>query len=168
MKLILLQIGLMVVVTGYLARWVIGQRRRGTQSWQSLIARLRLQDSAGAVGALSFEQDAAAPWRERLVAARSVWTMFANTGVLLEMADYAERPGESADSALIAGLRMDATLARLYALRTLAKLGSAVARDATVMNALRAQAAYAEMTLRMTEMLETDAGDTVPSFVAAV
>lgn len=168
MMLILLQIVAVVAVALYLVRWAAGQRRRQAQSWETLIGRLRLDGRAGSAGALSFARDGGACWTERLQAARGVWTMFCNAGVLLEMADYAARNGACVDAQMLAEMRTDALLTRLYALRALAGVVLSTARDAATMHALRAQAAYAEMALRVTEMLETGAEEMVPGFVAAM
>lgn len=168
MTLILLQTGVVFAVAVCLGCWVVAQRRRAAQSWQQLIARLRLHDAETAVGALSFDPETPVSWHARRAAMRSVWALFSNAGIMLQMADFAARNGAEIDPEILADLRMDALQTRFYALGTLRRLATQAARDAATMNALRAQAAYAEMTLRLTELLEVRAAGAVPAFIAAV
>lgn len=168
MVLTLLQIAAVVAVAAYLYRWVAAQKRRNAQSWKTLIGQLRLEDGMAGVSALWLDDEAPAGWRQRLRAAHELWAIFQNAGVMLTMADYAARHGANVDSEMLDSLRMDALQIRVYTVRALARCALSTARDAAAMNALRVQAAYAEMTLQVTELLEARAEEMIPSFVAAL
>jgi hypothetical protein len=87
---------------------------------------------------------------------------------MMEMADYAARNSDYVDSELLGILRRDAMQIRVCVLKTLAKYALSEVNDSIRMNALRAESAYAEMALLTTELLQANAGDMLPSFVAAM
>lgn len=169
----LLQIVALVAVAACLYHSRAKLLRRNAQSWDSLLGRLRPDGCASQLGELCFSSRSvgatpAEPGR-RIRNARVCWAIFANAGVLLEMADYASRNGGSEiSSELLAGLRADALQVRLGVLKTLAACTCGAVQESLWMNVLRTQSAYAEMEWRITELLESNAADVVPSFVAAM
>lgn len=169
---IALQISLLVAVAAYLLHWRANRRRRSVQSWDSLLARLRPNCSARELSDdLLFEPELKTTlvekWR-RLHASHGLWAMFQNAGVMLEMADYAARNSDSIDGELLAAFRSDAMQTRMGILTLIVDYGFSAASDSVGMAMLRSESAFAEMQLRMTELLQTNAAELVPDFVAAV
>src|SRR5579862_4878928 len=112
MILPLLQVAAIAAVAVYLGRWRASVRRRSTQSWESLLLRLRPDWSARELSDQFL-------WKEGLNATpedtwakmqgpRGLWVMYQNARVMLEMADYAVRNSDSVDLLLLATLRSDA------------------------------------------------------------
>jgi hypothetical protein len=161
-----------VVVAAYLYCWCIGVRRRNAESWDSLLARLRPGWNARELTDLDFSNDepnlsTVVYWR-RLWAARGLWAMYTNAGIMLEIANYADRNGRSVDQELLAVLRSDALEVRASVLKTVVSYACGAMRESICMSALRAEAAYAEMTEEMRALLEKNIGEAVPAFVAAM
>jgi hypothetical protein len=147
-------------------------RRRNSASWESLLARLRPGWNARELADLDFSSDESDRsiveyWR-RLWAAHGLWAMYANAGVMLEIANYAARNCRSVDQELLADLRSDALEIRASVLKTAARYACGAMRESVCMSALRAEAAYADMTAGMRALLEQNAGEAVPAFVAAM
>jgi hypothetical protein len=94
--------------------------------------------------------------------------MYANAGVMLEMANYAAGNSDLVDRELLADLRSDALEIRANVLKTAARYACGAVRESVCMSALRAEAAYADMTAGMLALLQKNAGDAVPAFVAAM
>ena len=170
---ILLQIAAILGVAAYLySRWA-SLRRRQAESWDSLVARLQ----PGWGGHLLTEPPLSggrrrnfAPrmgWRQ-VREARGLWSMFENAGVMLEMADFAARNGDAVDGELLEAIRRDAMSIRVEVLSAFARLAVSAVNEGIWTSVLRAESAYAEMELRMTEILQTNAAQVVPSFVAAM
>lgn len=168
----LLQIVMIAAVAVYLCCWIAGARRRNAKSWNSLLARLQPDWNARELIDLSSSNEGpnttlVEKWK-RIRSAHGLWSMYENAGVMLEMANYAARNSDSVDLELLADLRGDAMQIRVYILKTLAKYAFSAVNDYVCMSALRAESAYAEMELRMNELLEVNAADILPAFVAAM
>jgi hypothetical protein len=86
-------------------------RRRSTQTWESLLARLQPGWLMPRPEGKLIEQHARRPWE-----------LFCSAGVLLEMADFAARNAVSHDAVSHQELRRDAVKIRLYALKSLLHL----------------------------------------------
>jgi hypothetical protein len=116
-----LQIALFVSVAVYLGQWSAGLYRRNARSWDAMVARLRLSFSNGGSSAhLAAEMDRYFTSEEiakRALTAEGRQRMFREAGVMLEMADYAERNGGSEAVPLVARLRSHALAIRMGTLR---------------------------------------------------
>ncbi len=119
----LLQIALIATVAFYLGRWRVGVRRRNTQSWDSLLARLRPDWSARELsdhflwkeGLNASPEDA---WK-RMEGPHGLWAIYQNARVMLEMADFASRNCAAVDRELVETLRSDAMQIRVCVLMAL-------------------------------------------------
>lgn len=164
-----LELALFLALTLSFCRWRMGQQRRRTQSWETLVARFRPDWNARALcdidAAPHATSNRARPAKTHLQGMRALWNLLRNAGVMLEMADYA---AEAFDPALLADLRNDALQLRISALQALASCVFLSPGDAVRIHVLRAESAFAEMELRMTEFLEGNVAGMVPSFVAAL
>jgi hypothetical protein len=172
MSLILLQIVAIACLGVYFIRWRRGVRRRNTQSWESLFARLRPDWSARELsdqflwkeGLNATPQDA---W-QRMEGPKGLWVMYQNSQTMLEMADYAARNSETVDRLLLETLRSDAMQIRVCVLMALAQYAFSKASEGVRINAFRAATMYTGMAARMTQMLQEYAPAMVPDFVAAM
>lgn len=168
----LLQIGAVVLVALYLGRWRMNVRRRNSQSWDSLLARLRPDWSARELtdqflwkeGLTSTPEDT---WT-RMEGPRGLWVMYQNAKVMLEMADYATRNCENIDRVLVETLRSDAMQIRVCVLMALTQYAFSQASEGVRVNAFRAASMYTGMAARMTQLLQENAAVLVPDFVAAM
>jgi hypothetical protein len=168
----LLQLGAVVVVALYLGRWRLSARRRNTQSWESLMSKLRPDWSARELsdqflwkeGLTSTPEDT---WT-RMEGPRGLWVMYQNAKVKLEMADYATRHCENIDRVLVETLRSDAMQIRVCVLMALAQYAFSHASEGVRVNAFRAASMYTGMAARMTQLLQESAATMVPDFVAAM
>ena len=166
------QIVTVAVLGIYLVRWSARQRRRNTQSWDSLVARLRTGWSARGLSDhfLSKEGLSTTPdetW-ERIHGIRGIRAIYQNAGVMLEMADYASRNSDSVDPELLSALRSDATQIRLGVLTVLTQHTLSNASESVRMNAFRVASMYTGMAARMTLLLQQNAAALLPDFVAAM
>jgi hypothetical protein len=168
----LLQIGAVVLVALYLGRWRLSVRRRNSQTWDSLMARLRSDWSARELSDQFL-------WKEGLNASpedtwtcmegpRGLWVMYQNARVMLEMADYATRNCDTVDRVLVETLRSDAMQIRVCVLMALAQYAFSHASEGVRVNAFRAASMYTGMAARMTQLLQDNAAVMVPDFVAAM
>ena len=168
----LLQIAAVALVVLYLCRWYASHRRRNSQSWDSLLARLRPDWSAREVSDnfLWKEEINATPddaWR-RMEGPKGLWVMYQNARVMLEMADYAAKNSEGVDRLLLETLRSDAMQIRVCVLMALAQYGFSQASEGVRVNAFRAASMYTGMAARMTKLLQDHAAIILPDFVAAM
>jgi hypothetical protein len=168
----LLQVVAVALVALYLGRWHGVRRRRNSQSWDSLLARLRPDWSAREMSDhfLWKEEISATPedaWR-RMEGPKGLWVMYQNARVMLEMADYAARNSEGVDRLLLETLRSDAMQIRLCVLMALAQYAFSEASEGVRVNAFRAASMYTAMAARMTQLLQDHAAIVVPDFVAAM
>ncbi len=172
MILPLVQVGAVSFVAIYLGRRRVGLARRNVESWESLIARLRHDWSARGLSDHFLWKEGlnATPeqaW-ERIQGARGLWVIYQNSGVMLEMADFAARNCDSVDHGLLETLRNDATQIRACALKSLALYAFNRAGDAVRMNAFRTASMYTGMAARMTQLLQENAASALPAFVSAM
>ncbi len=172
MVLVVLQIAAVVAIAWYFVRWRAGVRRRNTQSWDSLLARLRPDWSARELcvqflwkeGLNSTAEEA---W-ERMEGPKGLWVMYQNARVMIEMADYALRNDTAADKLLVETLHSDAMQIRVCVLAALAQYAFTQASEGVRVNAFRAASMYTGMAARMTQLLQESAAIVVPDFVAAM
>lgn len=168
----LIQIASVIGVAFYLVRWRAAVKRKNTQSWDSLVARLRPDWSAHQLsdhflwqeGLSATPEDA---W-QRMEGPKGLWVMYQNARVMLEMADYAAKSSEAVDRLLVETLRSDATHIRVCVLMALTQYGFTQASEGVRVNAFRAAQMYTGMAARMTQLLQENAAGMVPSFVAAM
>jgi hypothetical protein len=168
----LLQLGAVVLVALYLGRWRMNVRRRNSQTWESLLVKLRPDWSARELsdqflwkeGLTSTPDDT---WT-RMEGPRGLWVMYQNAKVMLEMADYVTRNCENFDRVLVETLRSDAMQIRVCVLMALAQYAFSQASEGVRVNAFRAASMYTGMAARMTQLLQENAAVLVPDFVAAM
>lgn len=168
----LLQIAALAVVALYLGRWRAGVRRRNTQSWDTLILRLRPDSSARDLSEHFL-------WREginttpeetwkRLHGVHGLWAIYQNARIMLEMADYASRHCDSVDRVLLESLRSDAMQIRVCVVMALCQYAFTQASEGVRVNTFRAASIYTGMAARMTQLLQDNAAVILPDFVAAM
>lgn len=168
----LLQFATVVIVAFYLGRWIVGIRRRNTQSWESLIVQLRPDWSARELSDHFLWKEGLnttprETW-ERIQGAHGLWAMYQNARIMLQMADFAARNSDTADPELIEALRSDALQIRVCVLMALAQYAFSQASEGVRVNAFRAASMYTGMAARMTQLLQENAAMVVPDFVAAM
>lgn len=172
MILILLQIAVVAAVVGFFVHWRATARRRNSQSWESLLARLRPDWSARELsdqflwkeGLNATPEDA---WL-RMEGPKGLWVMFQNARVMMEMADFAAKNSTEVDKVLLETMRSDAMQIRVCVLMGLAQYAFSQASEGVRVNAFRAASMYAGMAARMTQILQQHAAIIVPDFVAAM
>jgi len=172
MILILLQVAVLAAVVGFFLRWRAGVRRRNTQSWDSLLARLRPEWSARELSDQFLWKDElnATPddaW-QRMEGPKGLWVMFQNAHVMMEMADFAARSTNDVDRLLLETLRSDAMQIRVCVLMGLAQYAFTQASEGVRVNAFRAASIYTGMAARLTRLLQDHAAIVLPDFVAAM
>ncbi len=172
MILTLLQVAVIGAIAWFLIRWRVSVRRRNSQTWESLIAQLRLDWSARELsdhflwreGLDASPEDA---WK-RMEGPKGLWVMFQNARIMLEMADFAVRHGVEVDRVTLETLRSDAMQIRVCVLMGLAQYGFSQASEGVRVNAFRAASMYTGMAARMTQLLQDHAAVILPDFVAAM
>jgi hypothetical protein len=172
MILPLVQITAIAAIAFYLIRWRIRVKRRNAQTWDSLLARLRVDWSARELsesflwkeGLNATPQDA---WR-RMEGPKGLWVIYQNAGVMNEMADYAAKHCEGVDRLLVETLHSDAMQIRVCVLMALLQYAFTQASEGVRVNAYRAASMYTGMAARMTQLLQDHAAVLVPDFVAAM
>jgi hypothetical protein len=172
MILSVLQLVSITVVVALLCRWRAGVRRRNTQSWASLLARLRTDWSARGLSGtfLSKEGLSATPeetWTH-MHGVQGLWAMYQNARVMIEIADYAAQNSDSVDHLLLESLRGDAVQIRMCVLKAVAQHAICKTCDGARVNAYRAASMYTGMAARTTQLLQANAAVIVPDFVAAM
>jgi hypothetical protein len=168
----LLQIAAIALVAAYLCRWRAGVRRRNAQTWDSLLARLRLDWSARELsdhflwkeGLDATTEDV---W-QRMEGPKGLLVIYRNARVMLEMADYAARNLDGVDRLLVETLRSDAMQIRVCVLMALAQYAFSQASEGVRVNAFRAAQLYTGMAARMTRLLQDHAAIILPDFIAAM
>jgi hypothetical protein len=172
MILILLQIAVIAAVVGFFVHWRAAARRRNSQSWDSLLARLRPDWSARDLsdqflwkeGLNATPEDA---W-QRMEGPKGLWVMFQNARVMMEIADFAAKNSTDVDKVLLETLRSDAMQIRLCVLTGLTKYAFSQASEGVRVNAFRAASMYTGMAARLTQLLQQHAAVILPDFVAAM
>jgi hypothetical protein len=172
MILPLLQIAAIAFAAICLCGFRASMRRRNEQSWDSIMARLRLDPSTQRLGDRSIwngdlNMTPEEKW-QLIRGAHGLWTMYENARVMLEMADYAARNSDSVDRELLATLRSDAMQIRVCVLTALAKYAFSQVNESICANVSRAASMYTEMAARTAELLQMNGGDMVPDFVPAM
>jgi hypothetical protein len=172
MALTFLQVILISAVAFYLHRWRAGAHRRNTQTWGSLMARLRPDWNSRELSdpSLWAKRSNATPdekWK-RINGARGLVAMYQNAGVMLEMADFAERNADTVDRELLSTLRGDAMQIRVYVMVALMRYAFCQVNESICVNALSAASMYTQMTMSMTQLLRANCAGMVPNFVAAM
>ena len=168
----LLQLGAVVLVALYLGHRRLTVRRRNSETWESILARLRPDWSARELSDQFLWKEGlnASPeetWT-RMEGPHGLWVMFQNAKVMLEMADYAFRNCENVDRVLIETLRSDAMQIRVCVLMALVQYAFSQASEGVRVNAFRAASMYTGMAARTTQLLQESAAVLVPDFVAAM
>src|ERR1700691_4364156 len=122
----LIQIATLAIVALYLGRWRTGVRRRITQSWESLVGRLRPDWSARELSdhflwKEGLNATSEETW-ERIRGAHGIWAMYENAGVELAYA-HGRRLTRAAGWSFSAGIRILPSARRdpLYSLYALAR-----------------------------------------------
>jgi len=172
MILILLQIAVIAAVVGFFLRWRAGVRKRNSQTWDSLLGRLRPEWSARDLSDQFLWKDQlnASPddaW-QRMEGPKGLWVMFQNARVMMEMADFAARNSNDIDKVILETLRSDAMQIRVCVLMGLAQYAFSQASEGVRVNAFRAASMYMGMAARLTRLLQDHAAIVVPDFVAAM
>ena len=172
MILPLIQFAVIALVAWYMYRWRVNARRRSTQTWETLLARLRPDWSARELsdrflwheGLDITPEDA---W-QRMAGPKGLWVMYQNARVMMEMADYAAKQYEGVDRILVSTLHSDALQIRVCVLAALAQYACMQAGEGVRINAFRAASMYTAMAARTTSLLQNYAAGMVPDFVAAM
>lgn len=144
-------------------------RRRSTQTWDQLVARLEPVWSARQLGEC-LRNDNATPeerW-ESLCGARGLYVMFQNATVMLDMAAYAARNSSSFDPAILAELRSDALQIRVSVVMALAQYAIHQVNERICANALHAASLYKDMSVRMGGLLDGCGQPMAPQLVGAM
>jgi hypothetical protein len=104
------------LTAAYLAFSVAALHRRNQLSWETLSSRLHPAWISGAMPVSSSARVAV------LASDRSArWSAFRDAGVLMQMADYADRNGIAGDPSVLASLRADAIRMRFAVLQSLVR-----------------------------------------------
>ena len=172
MALLVLQIAAVVVIAMVLLRWRKSAQLRNSQTWESMMARLRPEWSARELsdhflwqeGLSATPEDA---W-QRMEGPKGLWVMYQNAKVMQEMAGYAAKQCEGVDRLLIETLYSDAMQIRVCVLTALTQYAFRHASEGVRVNAFRAASIYTGMAARMTQLLQDHAAVMVPDFVAAM
>ncbi len=172
MILPLLQLFGFAAVAYYFVRRRTSLRRRNSESWDSLLARLRPEWSARELSEQflwkeGLDATADDAW-QRMEGPKGLWVMYQNARVMLEMADFAARNHPEVDRVMIETLRSDAMQIRLCVLMGLAQYGFTQASEGVRVNAFRAASMYTAMAARLTLLLQQYDAVIVPDFVAAM
>jgi len=172
MALLVLQIAAVVAIAMLLLRWRKSSQRRGSQTWESMMARLRPEWSARELsdhflwqeGLSATPEDA---W-QRMEGPKGLWVIYQNAKVMQEMAGFAAKHCEGVDRLLIETLYSDAMQIRVCVLAALGQYAFRHASEGVRVNAFRAASIYTGMAARMTQLLQEHAAVMVPDFVAAM
>jgi len=172
MILPLLQILAFAAVAIYFGKRRAGLRRRNHQSWDSLLARLRVDWSARELSdhflwkeGLDATPDDA--W-QRMEGPNGPCAIYQNSRVPLQMPDFAAPNNPDAPNPTLPTPRSDAMQIRVCVLMCLAQYGFSQASEGVRINAFRAASMYTGMAARMTELLQNYEAGILPDFVAAM
>ena len=172
MALLVFQIAAVVAIAMVLLRWRKSAQTRNSQTWDSMMARLRPEWSARELsdhflwqeGLSATPEDA---W-QRMEGPKGLWVMYQNAKVMQEMAGYAAKHCDGVDRLLIETLHSDAMQIRLCVVMALTQYAFRHASEGVRVNAFRAASIYTGMAARMTQLLQDHAAVMVPDFVAAM
>ena len=168
----LLQIAAVAAIAFFLVRWRAGVKRRNSQSWETLLARLRPDWSARELCEQFLWKEGLNATAEdtwlRMEGPKGLWVMYQNAGTMLEMANFAAHSCDGVDRLLVETLHSDAMQIRVCVLAALAQYAFTQASEGVRVNAYRAASMYTGMAARMTQLLQESAAGVVPDFVAAM
>ena len=172
MALLVFQIAAVVAIAMVLLRWRKSAQTRNSQTWDSMMARLRPEWSARELsdhflwqeGLSATPEDA---W-QRMEGPKGLWVMDQNARVMQEMAGFAAKNCEGVDRLLIETLYSDAMQIRVCVMTALTQYAFRHASEGVRVNAFRAASIYTCMAARMTQLLQDHAAVMVPDFVAAM
>jgi hypothetical protein len=172
MALLVLQVAAVVAIAMVLVRLRKSAQRRNSQTWDTLLARLRPEWSARELcdrflwqeGLSATPEDA---W-QRMEGPKGLWVMYQNARVMQEMAGYAAKHCEGVDRLLIETLYSDAMQIRFCVVMALAQYAFRHASEGVRVNAFRAASIYAGMAARLMQLLQEHAAVMVPDFAAAM
>jgi hypothetical protein len=167
-----LEIAAVLAIAVYFVRWRRGVKARNSQTWETLVAKLRPEWSARELsdnflwqeGLSATPEDA---W-QRMEGPKGLWVMYQNARVMQEMADFAAKHCEGVDRLLVETLHSDALQIRVCVMSALAQYAFKHASEGVRVNAYRAASIYTGMAARTTQMLQEYAAIMVPDFVAAM
>jgi len=168
---LLLQVAAVALVAGYLLHWRAATRRRNAQTWEALVAQLRLDWTPRAVQeSVLNANETTTPeelWQS-FEGPHGLCVMYQNARVMMEMADYAARHGSLADPALLTQLRNDAFQIRVRVGMVLTQYAFTQVNASISASALRAAARYTGMMAHMTELMQATAGGAQPALIGAM
>jgi hypothetical protein len=146
----------------YVETWRASMRREHAQAWERLLALFQPNWFDGGQVDQNGRKPAenAAPeirWRNTQ-SAHSLWSMYENAQVMLNMADYADRNSNSVDRVLLATVRSDATQIRDCVLIALSKQTGSQVNESARINVSNATSIYSDMVARMAELMGTNGG----------
>jgi hypothetical protein len=166
-----LEIGLWLSLATYLIIWRIDVRRRQAQAWERLVEQLQPQEVAlGLQFQFSLGEETVTPEErlQRVRGAHSLWSMYENARIMLDMATYAVANSADVDSELLEALRRDAMQIRVCVMAELSRHNYSQIREGIGGNLARATVAYSDMVNRMTDLLEENRGMLVPGAIPAL
>jgi hypothetical protein len=163
------------VPAAYAIHWRRAQARRRAADWDSILARFRSHSEFGFAEIteryLYSPAIQASPediW-PRIHGAAGLWAMFVNSGVLMELVDYASaHGGEAIPELLVEELRSDALQLRMAVLVALLRYGVSRSGVSASVNAHRAACAYGSMLTHMTSLFQEHSALFFPRFLEAM
>ncbi len=175
MILPIISLAVTAVPAAYAIHWRRAQAKRRNSDWNSIVARFRSNSEFGfaevserylySAGIQATAEDI---W-PRINGAHGLWSMFINSGVLMELADYAStHGGEAIPELLLEELRSDALQLRLAVLVAMARYGFSRSGVSASVNAHRAACAYSSMLAHMTTLFQEHSALFFPRFLEAM
>jgi hypothetical protein len=172
MVLQVLEIAAVLAIAVYFVRWRKATKARNSQTWETLLAKLRPEWSARELsdhflwqeGLSATPEDA---W-QRMEGPKGLWVMYKNAQVMQQMADFAAKHCEGVDRLLVETLHSDAMQIRFCVVLALVQYAFKHASEGVRVNAYRAASLYTGMAARTTQLLQSYAAGMVPDFVAAM
>lgn len=167
-----LQIFVIVAIAVYLLYWCRGVRQQSAENWESLLARLRDDWSARRINEnLLWKEDLTATpedvW-QKMDGPKGLLAMYQNARIMQRMASYAVRNCGEVDRLLVETIYSDAIQIRVCVLMALALYGFTKASEGVRINAYRAATLYSGMAARTTHLLQDNAANYIPDFVASM
>lgn len=122
-----LQLAVFFAIAAYLSHCRAGLQRRNARSWDAIV-RLLLAGSSGDGASVNFAVEIDRRFtnqsiEQRVGSPRGRRTMFRDAGVMMEMADYAERNGGERQALFVTALRRHALAIRIGTLRDFVRRG---------------------------------------------
>lgn len=175
MILPILSIAVTAVPAAYAIHWRRAQARRRSADWATILGRFRSHSEFGFAEIseryLYSPAIDAAPeniWA-RIHGAEGLWSMFVNTGVLMDLAEYASTHGGDAIPEMLAEeLRSDALQLRIAVLVALARYGFSRSGVSAAVNAHRAACAYGSLLTHITTFFQEHSTLYFPRFLEAM